>query len=51
MADPIKVVVSGAAGRMGETACDAVEGADDMELAGRADPALDASLEGFPPRG
>jgi len=32
MADPIKVVVSGAAGRMGETACDAVEGADEMEL-------------------
>jgi 4-hydroxy-tetrahydrodipicolinate reductase len=49
MADPIKVVVSGAAGRMGETACDAVEGADDMELVGRADPALDASLKDFLP--
>jgi 4-hydroxy-tetrahydrodipicolinate reductase len=44
MADPIKVVVSGAAGRMGETACQAVEGADGMELVGRADPALDAPL-------
>jgi 4-hydroxy-tetrahydrodipicolinate reductase len=43
--DPIKVVVSGAAGRMGETVCGAVEGAEDMELAGRADPALDAPLE------
>jgi 4-hydroxy-tetrahydrodipicolinate reductase len=44
MADRIKVVVSGAAGRMGETACGAVEGADDMELVGRADPALDTSV-------
>jgi 4-hydroxy-tetrahydrodipicolinate reductase len=41
MADPIKVVVSGAAGRMGGTACEAVEGANGMELIGRADPALD----------
>ncbi len=40
----IRVVVSGAAGRMGQTVCEAVEGADDMELAGRADPALDADL-------
>jgi 4-hydroxy-tetrahydrodipicolinate reductase len=44
MAKPIRVVVSGAAGRMGETVCGAVEGAEDMELAGRADPALDAPL-------
>ncbi len=44
MGNPIKVVVSGAAGRMGETACRAVEGADDMELVGRADPALDTSV-------
>ncbi len=44
MANRIPVVVSGAAGRMGETACAAVEGADDMELVGRADPALDAKL-------
>jgi 4-hydroxy-tetrahydrodipicolinate reductase len=40
----IRVVVSGAAGRMGQTVCGAVEGADDMELAGRADPALGAPL-------
>src|SRR4051812_18067371 len=44
MADPIKVVVSGAAGRMGETVCAAVDGAEDMELAGRADPTLDRSV-------
>ena len=44
MADPIKVVVSGAAGKMGETTCGAIEGADDMELVGRADPALDTSV-------
>ncbi len=41
----IRVVVSGAAGRMGRTVCDAVEAADDMELAGRADPALGTSLQ------
>jgi 4-hydroxy-tetrahydrodipicolinate reductase len=40
MPDSIKVVVSGAAGRMGETVCGAVEAAEDMELAGRADPEL-----------
>ena len=40
----IRVVVSGAAGRMGETVCEAVEDADDLELAGRADPSLDAPL-------
>jgi 4-hydroxy-tetrahydrodipicolinate reductase len=45
MADPIKVLVSGAAGRMGETVCAAVEGAEDMELTGRADPALDTSVK------
>jgi 4-hydroxy-tetrahydrodipicolinate reductase len=44
MADKIRVAVSGAAGKMGETVCRAVEGADDLELAGRADPALDAPL-------
>jgi len=44
MADRIKVVVSGAAGRMGEAACGAVEGAEDMELTGRADPALDTGV-------
>jgi 4-hydroxy-tetrahydrodipicolinate reductase len=40
----INVAVSGAAGRMGQTVCAAVEGADDMALVGRADPLLDASL-------
>src|SRR5918999_282546 len=45
MAEPIRVVVSGAAGRMGETVCGSVEAADGMELAARADPALDAPLE------
>jgi 4-hydroxy-tetrahydrodipicolinate reductase len=41
---PIRVAVAGAAGRMGETVCAAVDGADDMELVARADPALDLSL-------
>ena len=41
----IRVAVSGAAGRMGTTVCEAVEGADDMLLVGRADPALDTTLE------
>jgi 4-hydroxy-tetrahydrodipicolinate reductase len=41
---PIRVAVSGAAGRMGETVCEAVEGAEDMELVARADPALNLSL-------
>ncbi len=41
---PIRVAVAGAAGRMGETVCAAVEGADDMELSGRADPALGTVL-------
>jgi 4-hydroxy-tetrahydrodipicolinate reductase len=40
----IRVVVSGAAGRMGQAVCAAVEGAEDMELAGRADPALEVEL-------
>src|SRR6201995_4785254 len=42
---PIRVAVAGAAGRMGATVCEAVEGAEDMELAARADPALPTSLE------
>jgi 4-hydroxy-tetrahydrodipicolinate reductase len=41
----INVAVSGAAGRMGETVCRAVEAAEDMELVGRADPELDTALE------
>jgi 4-hydroxy-tetrahydrodipicolinate reductase len=40
----IRVVVSGAAGRMGATVCEAVAEADGLELAGRADPALDTPL-------
>jgi 4-hydroxy-tetrahydrodipicolinate reductase len=40
----INVAVSGAAGRMGQTVCDAVEGAEDMALVGRADPLLDTAL-------
>ena len=40
----VRVAVSGAAGRMGETVWAAVEGADDMELAARADPSLGTSL-------
>jgi 4-hydroxy-tetrahydrodipicolinate reductase len=40
----INVAVSGAAGRMGQTVCDAVEAADDMSLVGRADPLYDTSL-------
>jgi 4-hydroxy-tetrahydrodipicolinate reductase len=40
----ISVVVSGAAGRMGETVCEAVAEADDLELAARADPSLAAPL-------
>lgn len=43
-AAPIRVAVAGAAGRMGSTVCEAVGGAADMELTGRADPALDTSL-------
>jgi 4-hydroxy-tetrahydrodipicolinate reductase len=40
----IKVAVSGAGGRMGQAVCEAVEGAADMELAGKADPVLGTSL-------
>jgi 4-hydroxy-tetrahydrodipicolinate reductase len=40
----IRVAVAGAAGRMGRTTCEAVEGAEDMELVGRADPALGTSV-------
>jgi 4-hydroxy-tetrahydrodipicolinate reductase len=41
----IKVAVAGAAGRMGQTVCEAVLGAGDMELVGRADPLLQTTLE------
>ena len=41
----INVGVSGAAGRMGQAVCAAVEGADDMALVGRADPQLETALQ------
>jgi 4-hydroxy-tetrahydrodipicolinate reductase len=41
----INVAVSGAAGRMGQAVCAAVEGADDMALVGRADPHLETALQ------
>jgi 4-hydroxy-tetrahydrodipicolinate reductase len=41
----IRVAVAGAAGRMGQT----VQGADDMELVGRADPLLATTLEDILP--
>jgi len=40
----INVAVSGASGRMGQAACTAVEGAEDMALVGRADPLLEVAL-------
>ena len=40
----IRVAVAGAAGRMGDTVCRAVEGADDMTLTGRADPSLGTAV-------
>ena len=41
---PLRVAVAGAAGRMGQAVCNAVEGAQDMDLTGRADPALDTTV-------
>ena len=40
----IRVAVAGAAGRMGHAVCAAVDGADDLSLAGRADPALGVAV-------
>ncbi|MEA2229695.1 MAG: 4-hydroxy-tetrahydrodipicolinate reductase [Solirubrobacteraceae bacterium] len=40
----IRVGVAGAAGRVGTAVCEAVEAADDLQLAGRADPALGVAL-------
>jgi 4-hydroxy-tetrahydrodipicolinate reductase len=40
----IAVAVAGASGRMGETVCRAVEGAEDMELVARADPELGVTV-------
>jgi 4-hydroxy-tetrahydrodipicolinate reductase len=40
----LRVAVAGGAGRMGQAVCAAVEGADDLVLTGRADPALGTAL-------
>jgi 4-hydroxy-tetrahydrodipicolinate reductase len=40
----IRVAVAGAAGRMGEAVCAAVEAAEEMQLVGRADPLLAIAL-------
>jgi len=41
----IRVAVAGAAGRMGLAVCAAVQDAPDLDLSGRADPALGSTLE------
>jgi 4-hydroxy-tetrahydrodipicolinate reductase len=46
----IRVAVAGAAGRMGQTVCAAIEGAEDMELVGQADPLLETTLQEVLPR-
>ena len=40
----IRVAVAGAAGKMGQAVCAAVEGAEDMTLSGRADPRLGTTV-------
>ena len=40
----IRVAVAGAAGRMGQMVCAAVDAADDLSLTGRADPLLDVAV-------
>jgi 4-hydroxy-tetrahydrodipicolinate reductase len=40
----IRVAVAGAAGRMGQTVCQAIQDAEDLELSGRADPRLDTAV-------
>jgi 4-hydroxy-tetrahydrodipicolinate reductase len=44
-AGAIRVGVAGAAGRMGQSVCNAVERAGDMVLGGRADPAYGATVQ------
>ena len=39
-----RVAIAGAAGKMGQTVCEAVEGAPDMVVAGRADPRLGVAV-------
>ena len=41
----IAVAVAGAAGRMGQAVCAAVEGAGDMHVSGRADPSLGTTVQ------
>jgi 4-hydroxy-tetrahydrodipicolinate reductase len=41
----IAVAVAGAAGRMGQTVCAAVEAAQDISLVGRADPLLEVTVD------
>ena len=41
----VRVAVAGAAGRMGQAVCAAVDGGEGLALAGRADPALGTALE------
>jgi 4-hydroxy-tetrahydrodipicolinate reductase len=45
----LRVGVAGAAGKVGRAICDGVEAADDLVLAGRADPALDTPLAAILP--
>ena len=40
----IRVAVAGAAGRMGQMVCAAIDAADDLTLTGRADPVLDTPV-------
>jgi 4-hydroxy-tetrahydrodipicolinate reductase len=40
----IRVAVAGAAGRMGQTVCQAVQGAEDLELTGQADVLVDFTI-------
>jgi len=44
VSQPLRVAVSGAAGRMGQAVVTAVEGAADLSLTGMVDPALGTSL-------
>jgi 4-hydroxy-tetrahydrodipicolinate reductase len=44
VSEAIRVAVAGAAGRMGATVCAAVEDAGDLQLVGRADPALGTAV-------
>ena len=41
----LRVGVAGAAGRMGQAVCEAIEGAGDLTLTGKADPALGTALD------